>query len=110
MSTSTLSGGQAQRLCIARALCRKPKVLLLDEATSALEESQGREILNTIAQLRTRHAQAFGDLHVVLVTHQQFTLEVCDTVVHLECGGVVSKIERRSKPPPPLPSASPSHD
>ena len=96
VDAASLSGGQAQRLCVARALCRQPKVLLLDEATSALEEGMGLQIVHGIAKLRTALPEAFGELVVVMVTHQTAMLEVCDTVVRLREGGVVERVERRS--------------
>jgi len=60
-----LSGGEKQRVTIARALLRDPQVLLLDEPTSALDEANALLVVDTIARLR----EARG-LSVVAVTHQ----------------------------------------
>jgi len=60
---SLFSGGERQRLALARALLRKPDLLLLDEATSALDMTSEREILARIAELR-------GSMTIVLVTHR----------------------------------------
>ena len=89
-----LSGGQAQRLCIARALCRKPALLLLDEATSALDGATERHVLQTISSLRSSHREEFGKLTIISVTHHLKTYqEYCDTVVHLKSGGRIDRIE-----------------
>jgi ABC-type phosphate transport system ATPase subunit len=61
--SSALSVGQAQRVCIARALVREPDVLLMDEPTSALDKDAAARIEALITELAER------DLTIVLVTH-----------------------------------------
>ena len=61
--TATLSGGEAQRLCLARALTVAPEVLLLDEPTSSLDQASATAVEETISHLATE------GLTVVLVSH-----------------------------------------
>lgn len=76
-----LSGGQLQRIGIARALYRRPALLVLDEATSALDEATEAEVLAAIASLPR-------DLTVVVITHRVSALAICDRVIRVDGGRV----------------------
>ncbi|OZF05420.1 DUF2232 domain-containing protein [Rhodococcus sp. 14-2686-1-2] len=79
--TSSLSGGQLQRLAVASALARRPALLIADEAT-AMIDAEGRETLVALlAALPRRHRMS-----VVLVTHQELETVAADRVVHLHGG------------------------
>ncbi|KAL6231095.1 hypothetical protein BDW75DRAFT_248110 [Aspergillus navahoensis] len=82
-----LSGGQAQRIVIARALVRRPQVLILDEATSALDPNSTLIIKETIRRLVAERS----GLTVVIITHAREMMEVADDVVVLEDGKVVEE-------------------
>ncbi|KAK2761305.1 hypothetical protein FQN54_001827 [Arachnomyces sp. PD_36] len=81
-----LSGGQAQRLCIARALVRKPKVLVLDEATSNLDEGNAGIIAKTVRRLAEEKLTT-----VVVITHARGMMEVADKVVVVRGGRCVEE-------------------
>lgn len=76
-----LSGGQAQRISLARALVRTPRLLVLDEATSALDPSSERSVIETVASL----AKNDGIL-VISVTHRLDTTDACDEILVLRDG------------------------
>lgn len=78
-----LSAGQKQRLSIARALLRKPRLLLLDEATSNLDADSEQAIIDTVRSLH-------GTVTVVSVTHRDALREVADTIIQFEGNGKLS--------------------
>ena len=79
-----LSGGEKQRISIARALLRKPKLLLFDEATSALDSITEEEITDTI-----RHISKMGNQITILIAHRLSTIMHADRIYVLEKGDVV---------------------
>lgn len=78
-----LSGGEQQRVSVARALAKKPKVLFLDEPTGALDEETGRQVLDYIGRLHRE--QGFT---VVMVTHNRNISEMADTVITMNSGRI----------------------
>lgn len=81
---SELSGGEQQRVAVARALSKKPKVLFLDEPTGALDETTGRQILDYISKLREEYR-----FTVIMVTHNDHIAEMANTVIHMNSGNIV---------------------
>ena len=80
---SELSGGEQQRVSVARALAKKPKVLFLDEPTGALDEKTGRGVLDYICRLRGEYG-----FTVVMVTHNSNIAEMANTVIRMNSGKV----------------------
>lgn len=80
---SELSGGEQQRVSIARALAKKPKILFLDEPTGALDEQNGRQVLDYICKLQKQ--QKFT---IVMVTHNSNISEMAKTVIKMNSGKV----------------------
>lgn len=85
---SELSGGEQQRISIARALAKKPRVLFLDEPTGALDEETGRSVLDYISRLQ----KELG-FTVVMVTHNLNIAEMANTVMKMN-SGKLSEISR----------------
>ena len=82
-NASKLSGGQKQKLCIARALARDVKILIFDEATSALDNANQREIMKVIEKLKSR-------VTVILIAHRLSTITYADNIYVLEDGKILS--------------------
>jgi ABC-type multidrug transport system fused ATPase/permease subunit len=85
-ATANLSGGQAQRLCLARALCRKPSLLLLDEATSALDPETEASIVSTLERLSSKM-----NMTILSVTHRLSTAVNADLILVLNQGRVAEE-------------------
>lgn len=83
-NASLISGGQAQRIQIARALIRRPKILILDECTSALDVENQRIILDTIDEVKR-------DCTTVFITHSTEAMKRCDRIVCLQNGRVAEE-------------------
>lgn len=79
-----LSGGEQQRVSVARALAKKPKVLYLDEPTGALDEETGRLVLDYISKLQKR-----SGFTVIMVTHNQNVAEMANTVIRMNSGRII---------------------
>lgn len=81
-----LSGGEQQRVSIARALAKKPQVLYLDEPTGALDEATGRMVLDLICRLQ----KELG-FTMIMVTHNRNIAEMANTVISMNSGKIVEK-------------------
>jgi ABC-type bacteriocin/lantibiotic exporter with double-glycine peptidase domain len=77
-----ISGGQQQRLLIARALVGKPRILFFDEATSALDNITQKHISDSLAKLNCTR---------LLIAHRLSTVRHCDRIVVLEEGKIVEE-------------------
>ena len=87
--SATLSGGEAQRVCIARALASGARILLLDEPTSALDKSTQKDIITLLLDLQQRL-----NLSYLVISHDLSVIEaMCDCVLVLESGQVIEQGE-----------------
>lgn len=83
-----LSGGEQQRVSIARALAKQPQVLYLDEPTGALDEATGRLVLELICKLQKEMG-----FTMVMVTHNQNIAEMANTVISMNSGRIVEQYQ-----------------
>lgn len=83
---SELSGGEQQRVSVARALAKRPEVLFLDEPTGALDEDTGRQVLQYISELQKEYG-----FTIIMVTHNLNIAEMAKTVIRMN-NGKVSKV------------------
>lgn len=82
-----LSGGEKQRIALARAIVRKPSVLVLDEATSALDDENEKSIQKTIQSLKE-------SVTIVIIAHRKSTIENADCVINVENGGNIQVCQK----------------
>ena len=76
-----MSGGQRQRLGIARSLLTKPKLLILDESTSSLDLITEYEIIKSIKELK-------GNMTIVMIAHRLSTIKEADKIIYLDQGSI----------------------
>ena len=75
-----VSGGQKQRLMIARAIAPKPKILMFDEATSALDNITQKIVSDSLEKLKCTR---------IVIAHRLSTIKECDRILYLEKGKIV---------------------
>jgi len=81
INASNLSGGQMQRIGIARALYRKPTLIILDEATNSLDSETENQVIGALDRLR-------GSVTIILIAHSMKTIQNVDKVIFLEEGAL----------------------
>lgn len=87
-----LSGGELQRLSIARALCKNPDILLCDEPTGALDSETGKNILELLEIMAKKYKKT-----VIIVTHNASIALCADTIIRIK-DGKIEKIEDNINP------------
>ncbi|MCM1439464.1 MAG: ABC transporter ATP-binding protein [Roseburia sp.] len=87
-----LSGGEQQRVAVARALAKLPRVLFMDEPTGALDEACARQLLDYVLKLKKQRG-----FTMLTVTHNENIARTADTVIRLN-SGVIVDISRNEKP------------
>ena len=89
-----LSGGEQQRVSIARALAKNPKLLLCDEPTGALDYNTGKAILKLLQNMCRERGMT-----VIVITHNQALAPMADRLIHIK-NGQVSQMELNANPMP----------
>ena len=92
---SRLSGGEQQRIAIARALCKNPDILLCDEPTGALDSATGIQVLKLLWDFCRHYHKT-----VILITHNQSIAQIADRVIYVR-DGLIEKIEDNPEPKDP---------
>lgn len=89
---SELSGGEQQRVSVARALAKRPKVLFLDEPTGALDEQTGRQVLDYICRLQDEYG-----FTIVMVTHNLNIADMAEKVIRMNSGRISEVYENTAQ-------------
>ena len=89
-----LSGGEQQRVSIARAMAKNPKLLLCDEPTGALDYATGKKILKLLYDVSKQRKRL-----VIIVTHNSALKDMADKVIYIK-SGQIERIESNASPVP----------
>ena len=81
-----LSGGEQQRVAVARALINNPSIVMADEPTGNLDSANARELHNLFIDLRNRLSQTF-----LIVTHNEELAQLSDRILHMKDGKIISR-------------------
>lgn len=87
-----LSGGEQQRVSIARAITKNPKLLLCDEPTGALDSDTGKAIIKLLRDVAKKE-----NTNVIIVTHNSSLKDIADEVLYIK-NGMIEKFEKNDKP------------
>ncbi|MGL9749467.1 ABC transporter ATP-binding protein [Enterococcus sp. DIV0170] len=79
-----LSGGEQQRVSIARAVCKNPQLILCDEPTGALDSETGKQVLRLLKEMSVIHGHT-----IIVVTHNASIAKIADRVLYLKDGSIV---------------------
>ena len=82
--TVNLSGGEKQRVCIARAIVNDPDIIFADEPTGNLDTENSQNIIDLLINLNTKHSKT-----VVIVTHDKDVSSICSKLIHIQDGKIV---------------------
>ena len=88
---SELSGGEQQRISIARAIAKNPKILLCDEPTGALDSETGVLVLKLLLSMARNHGKT-----IIIVTHNQNIAKMADVVINVKNGKIKSYVEQEN--------------
>jgi putative ABC transport system ATP-binding protein len=81
-----MSGGEQQRVAVARALAKDPPLILADEPTGNLDSRSSKEIMTTLARLHSEH-----NITLIMITHDPNIAHYCQRVIHIQDGQIVSE-------------------
>lgn len=90
-----LSGGEQQRVSIARAIAKRPDIMFADEPTGALDEKTGKKVLKTLVDINEKYKTT-----MIIVTHNPGIAELADRVIHVNSGKIDKLIINDEKKKP----------